>query len=57
MTIKQVSYRRIYNLGNYESATVEIIADVEKDESPETALDKLIERCKKWRETKAKGEI
>jgi hypothetical protein len=57
MEIKQVSYKRIFNLGNYESATVEIVAAIDPTEKPEEILDQLITRTKIWREKKEKGAI
>jgi hypothetical protein len=57
MIIKQVSYKRIFNLGNYESATVEIVADINATEKPEEVLDQLIAKTKVWRDKKEKGAL
>ena len=57
MKVTQVSYKRIFNLGNYESATVEIVASINETEKPEDVLDQLITRTKVWREKKEKGAI
>lgn len=43
MHIKTVNYRRVKNLGNYESKTIELIAELAEGESAEEAIDKLAE--------------
>ena len=41
MFITKISYRRTFNLGNYESETIELSADIEIDESVDDAMEKL----------------
>lgn len=41
MKVKSVAYRRKFNLGNYETEDIEVVADLEEGESPTEALDKL----------------
>jgi hypothetical protein len=48
MKIKEISYRRVCSLGNYETATLEAVADVLENESFEEAYEKLkkqVEGC------------
>lgn len=50
--IKEVSYRRIFNLGNYESAQVEMKATVSEGEDPKKVIDQLAAETKAWRKSK-----
>lgn len=43
MKIKTVSYKRIKNLGNYESEHLEVFAEVDENEDPSEASQKLRE--------------
>lgn len=43
MEIKQVTYRALKNLGNYENETIEAVADVGEGETPEETLAKVRE--------------
>ena len=43
MKIIQMSYRRIYSLGNYETETVEMTATVDPGENPREALRELVQ--------------
>ncbi len=49
MKIKQVSYRRLWNLGNYENVTVELVADVTENETAEIVLNQLADEAMAWR--------
>lgn len=44
MEISQITYRRVFNLGNYESETIEVTALVHFSESAETVYAEL----KQW---------
>ena len=48
MKAKQVSYRRLWNLGNYENIAVELVANVTEDEAAETVLDQLEAEATTW---------
>ncbi len=41
MRIIKIKYRRLVNLGNFENASLEAIAEVEPGESEESAFQKL----------------
>ena len=41
MKVERITYKRIKNLGNYESETVEMTAIVDEDEEVEEAMNKL----------------
>jgi len=43
MNIKSVSYKRIRNLGNYESEHLEVFAEVDEGEDPGEVSQKLRE--------------
>lgn len=43
MQIKSISYHRVINLGNYESKRLELFAEVQEGEDPETAISSLAE--------------
>lgn len=48
MHISQISYRRVANLGNYETATLEVTLALNEGESPDDAFL----RAKEWVEDK-----
>lgn len=52
VVIKEVSYRRIFNLGNYESAQVELRAAISDSEDPKAVIDQLANEAKEWRKSK-----
>jgi hypothetical protein len=41
MKIKTISYQRVKNLGNFQSERMEAIAEVDKDEDIEAAIESL----------------
>ena len=41
MKVKEVRYQRVKNLGNYESARLELIAEVNEDEDVSSAIAQL----------------
>lgn len=41
MKVLTVTYRRVHNLGKYETETLEVQAEVEPGEDPSTAYQKL----------------
>lgn len=41
MEISQITYRRVFNLGNYETEAVEVTALVHFSEQPENVLEQL----------------
>lgn len=43
--IKEVHYREVCNLGNYETATIEMVASVNEDEQEN--LDMITEKLRK----------
>lgn len=52
MQVHEIAYRRIFNLGNYESAQVELRATVQPGEDPKTVVDQLAAEAKAWRKAK-----
>lgn len=48
MKIKQVSYRRLWNLGNYENVAIELAADVATDEMVDEVLHLLEGEAVAW---------
>lgn len=56
MKITEVSYRRKFNLGNYETLDVELTAEVNEFETAEMILDSLSDQARDWylKKTKAK---
>jgi len=49
MTIKQVTLRRVFNLGNYETLHIELQADIDKNEDVKEVLDDLHQEAKKYK--------
>lgn len=49
MKITQVTYRRVYNLGNYETMHVEMTATIEPTETAQDAVKKLAEEAAVYR--------
>ncbi len=45
MEIKEVSLRKTYNMGNYQSMSVELKASIDKDEDPQKVIKELKEQC------------
>lgn len=41
MIVKTISYKRIKNLGNYETETLEITAEIDENESPSEAINQI----------------
>ena len=41
MKIKEISYKRIKNIGNYENESLEVIAQVEDNEDPNKVFENL----------------
>ena len=54
MKITEVSYRRIFNLGNYESVTVALTAAVNDGEESQVVIDALAAEALEWRKSKVK---
>ena len=52
MEVREVTYRRTFNLGNYESAQVELRAAIASDEDPKAAMDAQAAEAKAWRKSK-----
>lgn len=67
MRIRSVSYHALFNLGDYENEKIELIAQLEEDETPEEVIPQLREKvqalaqpsaAKAWNErTKLQGEL
>ncbi len=51
MKIKEVSLKRIFNLGNYENIQVGFVAAVEEDEDRQKVLKAMNREAKKYRES------
>ena len=49
--IKEVSLKRIFNLGNYENIQVGFVAAVEEDEDRQKVLKVMNREAKKYRES------
>lgn len=47
MKFKTVSYKRIKNLGNFESATIEMCAEISSDEDPQIATHVLMDNVER----------
>lgn len=56
MKIKQVGIRRVFNLGNYETFAIELIADVNETENVEEILDNLSKKTIDYRNKKMDGK-
>jgi hypothetical protein len=52
MQVTEIAYRRIFNLGNYESAQVEFRAMISPNEDPKAVIDALAAEAKAWRKSK-----
>lgn len=54
MQITQVSYKRIFNLGNYENVAIELVAEVQENENetPDLVLDELAKEVREWAATR-----
>ena len=52
MKIKEIRYQRVKNLGNYESARLEMVAEINEDDDVEKALDNLKQQVEKALENK-----
>ena len=57
MTIKQVHYRRLWNLGNYENISVELVADIGEDDPVAAALDTLATEAMMWKTMRGKKKV
>jgi len=57
MKIIQVNFRRVFNLGNYQTATVELVAAVDEDEDAKQVLNQLVDEALAWRKARAGGAI
>lgn len=44
MRIKEISYERVHNLGNYETERMGVVVSIDKDEKP----DKVFEKAKNY---------
>ena len=55
MKIKEISFRRVFNLGNYETVALELRADVNDNENIIESLDELKNVCDKYYNSKKKG--
>ena len=53
MKITDVHYRRVFNLGNYETVTVELTAAVNDGEDTQSVIDALAAEALEWRKRKA----
>ena len=56
MKIAQVAYRRKFNLGNYETMDIELVADVEPGEQVKDVLDSLVREAKDWKKEKERSK-
>lgn len=52
MQVCEVTYRRVFNLGNYEAAHVELKAVIGQGEDPKAVIDQLAAEAKAWRKSK-----
>lgn len=55
MKIIQVSYRRVFNLGNYQTEAIEFVAAVNDGENPQEVLRDLATETFAWQQTKKAG--
>jgi hypothetical protein len=44
MIVKEVSIRRVFNLGNYETKTIELVASISETESLDDVIDSLTDK-------------
>jgi|WetSurMetagenome_2_1015567.scaffolds.fasta_scaffold68450_2 hypothetical protein len=51
MKIKQVEYSKTFNIGNYESLRIGLVAEVEQGENEREVLQRLNERVHALRDT------
>lgn len=49
LNIKTISYRRVFNRGNYQSEAIEITVEVEEGQNP----DEVMAEAKQWVEEQA----
>lgn len=42
LKIKEMSYRRVHNLGNYETETLEVVAVINEKDDPEKIYDAMV---------------
>ena len=54
MKITEVSYGRVFNLGNYENVRIELTAAVNDGEETQDVIDKLAAEVLEWRKSKVK---
>ena len=52
MQVKEVSYGKTINLGNFESLRTDLKASVDDGEDPKTVIDQLAAEAKAWRKSK-----
>lgn len=55
MQIKEISFRRVYNLGNYETVTLELRAAINENENIIDALDNLEKTCDDYYHSKKRS--
>ena len=58
MIIKQIAFKRTFNLGNHENIAVELVAEVQPYETVSEVLDNLEQQAVEWkalRTTRGKG--
>jgi len=52
MIIKEISFRRIFNLGNYETMGIELKASINENENIIDVLNQLEKTCNDYRRNK-----
>lgn len=50
MIVKQVSYKRTFNLGNYENVAIELTAEIQNGEAVDQVLDELAKQAVEWKQ-------
>ena len=55
MKVTQISYRRVFNLGNYQTEAVEFVAAVNDEEDPQEVLRNLAAEAFAWQRAKKGG--
>lgn len=55
MNVKEIAYRRIYNVGNYQSITIELRADISAEEDVTQSLNNLKNLCDEYYRQSIKG--